>query len=320
MLYALELTMRHINLLAASAFMMVSSSTALAGAYDFFPMDVGNLWVYETPTGHHVVQVNDGTSLGGGWYANDADGLLSGPTWIYDNTSTDAMLGYDGGWSALFDFGAAVGDTWAFQASDCDAYTVEVEESTDVETPAGDYPSITRFILSHTPDPDASCSTAPVASIGFAEGLGPVWITDGSRSTGRLIYARVAGVVEAMAPGASGGTDALEMSLVITDDRPAAAGNLGVMVALTNTSSSPQTLVMPEGEPFVIDIFERMGTTPISTWSGAEGGSMTLDPGESRIMFGHIDIESDWEGAYRVEGSVASSADLPTLSVDIRIH
>ena len=312
--------MRSVSFFAASLLSMTISAPALAGAFDFFPLQSGNLWVYQTPTGHHVVQVNEGESLGGGWFANDADGLLSGSTWIYDNTDHDGMYSYSQGWSALFDFSATVGDTWEYQANPCDTFDVEVGTVDEAETPAGDFSGTTEFILSHNPDTELSCTTPPVAAISFAEGIGPVQFTDNDAGLGKLIYARVGETVEAMAPGATGSVDDLKLSLVITNDRPAVADSIGVLVVLTNTSDSVETIIMPAGQPFVIDIFERLETTPVGTWSGGTGGVMTLDAGASHILFGEITMESDWSGKHTFEGTLSSDANLPSLSVNIDIQ
>ena len=312
--------MRVASLLTFSALTLAASSTASAGAFDFFPLEAGNVWVYATAGGHHVVRVNDGESLGSGWYASDAEGLLSGSTWIYDNTESDEMLGYSAGWSSLFDFSASVGDTWAFQTSACDAFDVEVGDGDAAVTPAGDFSGITEFILTHSPAAGSSCATPPLATVRFAEGVGPVHFTDGNSKPGKLMYARVGGAVEAMAPGDTGTTDDLELSMVITDSRPSASGSIGVLVVLTNTSSDSQTITMPQGQPFVIDIFERFETTPVGTWSGGTGGEMTLSSGDSHILFGEVTVDGDWSGAYTVEGSLSSDAGLPELSVDIQVQ
>ncbi|MFT5679797.1 MAG: hypothetical protein ACI8RZ_000702 [Myxococcota bacterium] len=303
---------------------LTASAPAAAGAFDFFPLEEGNLWVYETPAGHHVVRVSTGESLGGGWYASDADGLLSGSTWIYDNTDDDGMYSYSQSWSALFDFGASVGDSWAYDAGSCDTFDVEVGDASAATTPAGNFTGITEFILTHSPDPAASCVSPPVSRIRFAEGIGPVHFTDSQAGSGRLIYARVGDTVEAMAPGSTESVGDLELSMVLTNNRPSAADTVGVLVVLTNTSDSSQTITLPTGQPFVIDIFERFETTPAGSWSGGTGGDLTLAAGASHVLFGEISVGSDWSGIYTFEGSLGSDAtsphDLPALSVDINVQ
>jgi hypothetical protein len=306
--------------LSSSLLALTLSAPAAAGAFDFFPLQEGNIWVYQTAGGHHVVRVDEGESLGGGWYASDAAGLLPGSTWIYDHTDDDGMYSYSQGWSALFDFGASVGDTWVYDAGVCDTFDVSVGDGDSATTPAGDFSGITEFILTHSPDPGASCAQPPVAAIRFAEGIGPVHFTDGQGSAGRLIYARVGDAVEAMAPGSTQSAGDLELSMVLTSDRPAAADTVGVLVVLTNTSDLSKTITMPTGQPFVIDIFERLQTTAMSSWSGGTGGQMTLQPGASHILFGEITVGSDWSGVYTFEGTLSSDADLPALSVDIRVQ
>lgn len=307
-------------MVAALLVALTSSAPAAAGAFDFFPLQEGNLWVYETADGHHVVRVNAGESLGGGWYASDAAGLLSGSAWLYDHDDDDGMYSYSGGWSALFDFSAAVGETWAYEADACDAFDVAVGSGSAAETPAGDFSGITEFLLTHSPDPTASCDQPPLATIRFAEGIGPVHFTDSQARSGRLIYARVGGIVEAMAPGSTASSEDLELSMVLTSSRPEEAGSLGVLVVLTNTSDRSQTVTLPAGQPFVIDIFERLQETPAGSWSGGTGGTMTLAAGASHVLFGEVGLESDWSGLYTLEGTLRSDASLPTLSVDISVQ
>ena len=291
--------------------MLALSSTASAAAYDQFPMDTGNLWIFDTPTGHRAVVVEDTTEISAGEWASDTAGLLDASVTVYDSETSDEVTVDSSGSEALFDFGAEDGDSWDVSLSDCDNYTVtaSIDADSSASTPAGDFDNIHTFELEHAPLGTA-CDDAPMQRIEFAEGTGPVRFVDASGQQGTLLYAEVAGDVAAASLYDTQVTGDLSVTLVVNASE-ADSGALTAVVLLKNLGSEDLDIALPQGTRFYVDTFEWLTGQPAGT-SGSEGGAQTtlsLAPGAVQTYAAEIDLGD-------ASGSLTLQATLNTDSVD----
>lgn len=306
--------------MSAITLLMVTLSSASAAAYERFPMDAGNLWIFDAPEGHRVIHVEESEALSGGWYASDAAGLLGGEVTLYDSDTSEEVVVAEGmSWGALFDFSAADGDSWSFALDSCDRYTVTAATDTagSVMTPAGLFSDLAGFQLEH--DPTASgCDDAPLSRIRFADGLGPVSFEDASGQRGRLLYASVGGEVAAASSHTTEVTGDLALTLIVNDDE-LASGAATVVVLVKNVGESALTVERPAGTRFVIDIFDRLTDEPLGTDTIGSGAadSLSLQPGGIEVLSATVDV-SEWSGELTLRATMqASTVTLSAPEVDV---
>lgn len=291
--------------------MVALSNSAAAAAYDSFPMDSGNFWVFDAPEGHRTIAVDHTDALGGGWYASDAEGLLADPVTVYDSDSSDEMIVDDGAdLSALFDFGAADGDSWSFSLSSCDTYdvTAATDSAGSLTTPAGTFRSLSGFVLDHVPA-STGCDDAPLSRIKFAQDVGPVSFTDAAGERGRLLFASVGGTVVAASAYDSVTDSGLSVTFIVNADE-VSGGSTTVVAVLQNTTDAAIDLTRGG---FIIDIFDRMDISPTSL--GASG-SLTVPAGGVASFSTTLDLSGLTED-FTVRATLQDEDYSAALSVDI---
>jgi hypothetical protein len=333
-------------LLCASAF----AFPAAAGptAYEIFPLEQGNLWVFATdsegylvgPTGISVIEVTDEVYLGGDWYANQVEGLLDHPDWFYDHTMASEMWIYDEGWSHLFDFDAEIGDSWSAWGGPCSSYDVTMAATSGTATtPAGDFAGVIDFTLSRQTDPAVRCGNPGLHNLRFAPGIGPVdWANDAQK--GHLLYARLDDNVVAAGPHETRTEGTLETTFVVTTDTPEnphpifcitmpcdqPIAQLGFALVVSNTGTEPQTLSFSDSQRFEVDLFDGEGIH-INSWSDGRMflmalGEVHIAAGTSEVFHGTMPLGRGAQplGDHRLVAYMVDEGGAPKLTVDVDIQ
>lgn len=266
------------------ALLVSLSNTAVAAAYDSFPMDSGNFWIFDAPEGHRTIAVDHTDALGGGWFASDTAGLLSEPVTVYDHTSSDELVVDD---AALFDFAAADGDSWRFALSACDTYdvTAATDSAGGTTTPAGRFTGLSGFVLDHVPS-RSDCDDAPLSAIKFAQDIGPVSFTDAAGARGRLLLAFVGGAIVAASSHDTASAGGLSVTLVV-NDAEVASGAATAVAILRNASDDTIDLTR---SGFIIDIFDRVDGTTLGSTTLGEGAAVQLPAGGVQVLSTTLDL------------------------------
>ncbi|MCO4744752.1 MAG: hypothetical protein KC912_08185 [Proteobacteria bacterium] len=299
---------------------LAASTSAVAApvtAYDYFPLEEGNTWVYATDNQGYlvdtevaVISASNEAYLGGGWYVNEVTGLFGAPHDVYDHANRSTMWLYNSGWQHVFDFDAPVGASWSMDAGACDTYDVTVRPAGTATTPAGEFADLVDFGFTQIPDANVRCAGPGLSQVRFAPGIGPVDFSANNRKA-HLLYARVNGAVAASGPRVTRTLDGIETSIVLTEDAltqphgvycfttpcPQPVAELGFAFVLTNVSSTAQTLNFTSGQRFEIDLFDGEGANVLS-WSDNQfftqaTSTVTLAAGQTEVFYGTLDIGID---------------------------
>ena len=235
-------------------------------AQDFFPLHVGNQWIYRT-------------AIENRWFSNSTLTTIDIPrTETIGDQTYSVVRGFEDGPALLrmaedrtlyrYNTESKSEEVWAaFNTKEGDAYqtaintcnkTARVESRSAKSTvPAGDF--VNAFAIRY---PAANCADAGLDNEVYAPYVGLVERTSVTIAGPRrmqLVYARVGGVTVLSAP---------ELSFTLALDKTVyAAGDPAlVRMALRNTTPNPLTLTFNSGQRFDLVIRNQSGTE-VYRWS-----------------------------------------------------
>lgn len=353
---------KHLISFGVAAGLLTLSTPAIAGqptAYDYFPMDADNVWIFHTvedKTDHRLdtVEVESSVYAGGGWYASSLAGLFTAAIPVWDWFSGATMLTHDGyAWSQFLDFDAAYGANWAMRSGPCTAYDVEFINGADAVTPAGSFIAPKTFNFSFTPDANVKCASTPIQQVAFAQDVGLVTI-DREYSTSDLLFSRVDGVVVAAGAGETRYDAAgigYSMALVadeitqphtiycITQPCYQPVETLRLALILENLTDQTITRTYNDGQAFDLDLFDQAAKSDPNVTSWSDGRfftqafwQLTLEPGEREVYLVEVPLVAtkgptqgaNLAGEYQVVGYFAGvdedGVGAPKLSTTIQVY
>ena len=263
---------RHILLLAAAAGLSAQSP-------DYFPLHVGNQWVYRATGvaagGPVVVDIPRSEVLNGRSYAvvrgldpnearlrMDADGTL----YSYDIQTRQESV-----WAV---FSAAAGSTYRTFIHPCNRTALVESREDSVSTPAGEFSGALTIGY-----PPGNCADAGLTGEAYLPWIGLVQrssTTIAGQRTLSLAYARVGGVTVLSEPEASFGM-ALDRTMY---SRPPAIPVLTARLTLRVTQGGPLELRFASGQRFELIINNDLGEVMLR-WSEGRGFAQVL--GTERI-------------------------------------
>lgn len=322
---------------AIAAITALAPASAAATAYDNFPLEDNNLWVYLSQdqngaTTTRELSVTAEAYLGGGWYANRLDGMFRQPQWVWDHVYDDRMWVHDGtDFQEIFDFAAAPGDTFDVIFSACDGNTVEYQGQVgSYDVPAGSFVGTYEFDMGWTgnPPPHVRCDTTGFRHVSFAEGIGPVY-AETSTTTDELLYAYVDGQVVAAGHNDQRVLDGVETAMVVSADTFASGDLASIALIVRNVDSGDKTFGFATGQRIEFDLFDNATGEHVRSWSDGRfftqaTNSFTLAPAETEVLFGQLEL-TDFDTGAPLSGSYQLVGYLNTpgagkLSVDITIE
>ena len=290
-------------------------------AQDFFPLHVGNQWIYQTSIGRgvtlNVVDIPRTETVGDQTYSvvrgfEDGTALLrmsgEGTLYRYNQNSKSEEV-----WAV---FGAKEGDTYRTAINPCNQTARVESRSAKTTVPAGEFWNALsiRYLA-------ANCADAGLDGEVYAPYIGLVERTSvtiaGPRKM-QLIYARVGGVTVLSMP---------EVSFTVALDKStyAVGGAPIVRLTLRNTSSSPLVLDFNSGQRFDIAIRDAAGVD-VYRWSASRTFSAVI--GREEIAQGErnyvesIQLANRPPGRYTLEAWITGESQRPryaaTAGFDIR--
>jgi len=253
----MRLTIFHSVLLAAT---FVSSSLAVAQAGDYFPLEVGNTWLYrlagaQPETTFRTVSVEGTETLNGREYfrvvyfgrtlflRSNADGTIV--SFNRQSESEQAWLSLD----------AAEGTTFEAHIDAC-TNTGRIESrSVEVTTPVGRFQDTLQARF------QGNCADAGVTQQFYAPSIGLVSHEETSIAGPRryeLVYFRTR--------SANGGGPEVSFTIALDAPRYRAGANMGVRLTLRSTHPDPIALHFPSGQSFDLKLLNQAGDIGY-TWS-----------------------------------------------------
>jgi hypothetical protein len=166
---------------------------------DYFPLAVGNQWVYVqrgfAAGGQITVQVTNAGQFNGVTYF-ELSGLSAEPVWVR-RTSAGEIVQWDRAGDRLwYAFGSPAGASWRPQLPvPCTEQADLMTRGADVEVPAGRFPS--ALVIRYG---NGSCADAGLLEEAFAAGVGLLRRAEqtiGGPRYHELAYARIGGVLVA---------------------------------------------------------------------------------------------------------------------------
>lgn len=234
--------------------------SASSYAQDYFPLHVGNQWIYRTAAFGRVsltvVDIPRTQTIGDQLYSV-VQGLAQEPA-LLRSADGGTLLRYNPEtrteevWAA---FGTKEGDTYRTAIDPCNQTARVESRSAKATVPAAEFGNALAIRY-----PAANCADAGLDSDVFAPYIGLVERTSvtiaGPRKM-QLIYARVGGVTVLSEP---------EASFAVTASQ--AAGNLTARLTLRNSSAEPLVLDFNSGQRFNIVIRDSAGVE-VYNWAAA---------------------------------------------------
>jgi hypothetical protein len=267
--------MRKVGLLAATI-------AVSCFGQDYFPLHVGNQWVYRQ-TGRIagepvVVHITEGrqfrTRFFDGPYYVLLQGLPGGPAWLRQDENGvlyqfDPDTEQETVWAR---FRTAQGETYRTSINPCNGTARVESRNQTVKVPAGEYGG--ALAISY---PGANCADAGLTEDVFLPWIGLVKrtsLTIAGPHTLELAYARVGGVTVLGEP---------EVSFQLALDKPRYEAGQQVTARFTvrATQSEPLELIFPSGQRFDL-VFRNERGDVVYRWS--EGRAFTLALGTERIF------------------------------------
>jgi hypothetical protein len=292
-----------------------------AFAQDYFPLHVGNQWIYRTSLGARsatlrVIDITGTETVDGKTYSvvrgfSDGPALLrqseDGTLYNYNREAKTEEV-----WAV---FSTKEGDTYRTDINPC-SRTARVESrSGKVSVPAGDFMNALSIFY-----PAANCADAGLERDFFAPYIGLVERTSTTIAGPRqmqLVYARVGGVTVLAGP---------EVNFTVALDKTSyESGETAVVrLALRNTTPAPVTLQFTSGQRYEIQIRDAAGKVAY-TWSATRTfiqavGSEAISGGE-RNYAEPVSLTLP-AGRYTLEAWLTNSPQPPryagTVGFDIR--
>ena len=286
-----------------------SASAAHPVAYDFFPMDSGNVWIFHTvenKTDHRldIVEVDQSVYAGVPATASVLSGLFGSDIPVWDHVNSANMWTHDNSqWSKFVDFDASYGETWGMRTGPCNDYDVEYINGADAVTPAGTFVAPKTFNFDFTPDANVKCAYAPIQQAAFAQDVGLVSI-ERATSTSDLLFGRVDGVIVAAGAGETRyDADGVAYTMALVADEitqphpiycfttpcPQPVESLRLALIVENLTDHTVTRSYANSQQFDVDVFE-LGGENVTSWSDDKmflqaTTELTLQPGEREVYY-----------------------------------
>ena len=296
-------------------------------AQDFFPLHVGNQWVYRTALfGRQSVTVVDipRTEVVGDQTYSLVRGFEDGPALLRMGSDNATLYRYNETtkaeevWAV---FSTKEGDTYRTAITPCNQTARVESRSAKATVPAGEFWNALAIRY-----PPANCADAGLDSEVYAPYIGLVErtsITIAGPRRMQLIYARVGGVTVLSAP---------EVSFTVALDQAnyAAADTATVRMTLRNTAATPLVLRFSSGQRFDILIRDAAGTE-VYRWSAtrtfaAVTGREEIAAGERNyvepVPLANLSGQPLPAGRYTLEAWITGSGPRPeyagTVGFDVR--
>lgn len=277
---SLRLSLPSRNRLGALALFLLWSCVGILPAQDYFPLHVGNQWVYRTggaprPPQDHIVLSIDRAQIieGEQWFL--LTGLPTGSFWLRTDTTSKlwARRSESDAPALWYDFAAREGDHWSQQLPYCCGVSQITSRKAEHKGPAAEYSNLLDIRY------------PGVFQIGldqelFAPYIGLVYRRQNnggpSMSWMELVYSRTGGVTTLSAP---------ETSFLLSVDHNALQQGLArFRFALRHTGQKPLRLDFTSSQIYDLKILNEKGDT---VWLFSSTAtflavltSLTLDSGE----------------------------------------
>jgi hypothetical protein len=250
-----------IRTITASTLLLISTIAVSAQTADYFPLQVGNSWVYKTSLGRtnrvQTVSVDAIENVDGrDYYRVDFFGssVLVRPG---DNRS---LLSYDAGAKRerlWLPFGAPEGQPTESEFDSCSRSATVRSRSANVKGPIGEFNNALQ--LTYTP----VCADAGVTTQFFLPYIGLVQQESTSFAGPQryeLIYSRTGFT------NVDAGQIGFTMALDSNSYKAGQDAEIVVRLTLRNSNREPITLVFPSGQSFDLKIYNERGEI-VYTWS-----------------------------------------------------
>ena len=224
---------------------VMSAAACAFGQADYFPLQVGNQWIYRNQLGVHTVEVVRtqafegreyfllrGAFGGDAWVRKSDDGTV----WQWDQESKTEKV--------RLQLNTPQGGSFETVIDPCNHRGIMISRESKVSTPVADFTDALEISY-----PSANCADAGLEREYYAPWIGLVTssgITIAGPRRSELIYARLGGVT-VLTPREVGFGLALDKAVYD-------GGELVARVTLRNTQSKPLTLVFSSGQTFELVI------------------------------------------------------------------
>jgi hypothetical protein len=283
-----------------------STGELVSNRSDFwFPMQEGNSWTFEKPTGEVRKVTFEGVYDGIGYM----DGLITNGRWMgTSKTAPNSFYSWieaTNTWEPFIRFGYAV-TSWDFGAGACNAYTVKRGPAVaSVKTPAGTFTGTRTIVFDRKPSPTARCQPPSFTELTFAPGVGLIAI---DTYDGKFFLTQA--VVNGKAiPAASTIKGSLKLDKAIYVNKPntivcittPCPGNAVTAIAkatytVTNQGTKSQTFQFNTGCQFDIQLVDDKGTTARSLSANQfctqSLTNFTLAPNASKTFTADVPLEN----------------------------
>lgn len=261
----------------------VSASPLQAAGAEYFPLQVGNQWVYQTSTrffnGPATVVSIPGKKTFGSTSYFIVEGL-GFETMYMRSDDSGKLLVYDertGGEAQYADFTTPTGGSYRTTADPCNATAIVRARDAKLTTPVGEFTN-----LIHVAYPAANCADAGLDADFFAPYIGLVkreGVTIAGPRAMELVYARIGDVTVLTAPEISFSM-ALDKTVYDVNGIP----QMNARLTLRSTIPQPIDLVWPSGQRFDLVIRNERGVE-VARWSDGKAftlifGTEKFGPGE----------------------------------------
>lgn len=290
---------------------------AFGASSDYFPLEVGNSWVYRSESRHGgqqgaAVEVVRSEYIGEKqWFVTNFFGRET----LLRLNESGTLVSYDRGSRAenvWIPFASGVGESFETSIDSCTESGRIESKSAEHKGPLGESKEGLRIAY------EPRCADAGVTSATFVPQIGLAEYSTTSIAgpvVYKLVYARTGVTVR---------TDA-EWSFGISLDSPSYTqpAVMAVRLTLRNTQTEPIRIQFPSGQDYDVVIRNEAGES-VYTWSADKAfaavfRTIEFGPGERNWLI-EIPLSDIEPGVYTVEGSLGTNprSYVATTSVDIR--
>jgi hypothetical protein len=236
---------------------VLSAAACAFGQADYFPLQVGNQWIYRNPFGVHTVEITRSQVFDSNEYFF-LSGAFGGDAWVRkadDGTvwQRDSETGKD---NIRLKLETPQGGSFETVIDPCNHRGIMISRESKVSTPVADFQDVLEISY-----PAANCADAGLEREYYAPWIGLVSssaITFAGPRKSELIYARIGGVTVLTSREHS---FALSLDKVVYD-----GGELFARMTLRNTQEAPVKLVFSSGQTFEVVIRNEAGEK-VYQWS-----------------------------------------------------
>ena len=257
----------------------VSAAPLQAAGAEYFPLQVGNQWIYQTSTRFFngpatVVNIPGKKAFGSTSYFI-VEGLAHETLYMRSDDSGKLFV-YDertGGEAQYADFATAVGGSYRTSADPCNATANVLARDAKLTTPVGEFTNAL-----HVEYPAANCADAGLGDDYFVPYIGLVkrqGVTIAGPSSTELVYARI-GDVTVLTAAELSFSMALDKAVYDVNGIP----QINARLTLRSSLPQPIELVWPSGQRFDLVIRNERGAE-VARWS--DGKAFTLIFGTERF-------------------------------------